>query len=315
MNRLDNIIFASIGFLILLSIVYFIPLGISMKGKATLVIAAFVVSLIGLLSLPLFQWWYILILLITLSGLLTILLQRAVKTSETFQEDYNEEVNNHLLSKEQKDTLQSLDDIEEEQPDIDKGSFHHDNVIMDYEDIQETHDYVHESYETIPEKKFDQVDEQNSYTEPEAVTDLEEVSQNRQKESGREASNMDSDQERVEPNPIVELSPEEELLAARQQTQEQPKQDRELNSETSSLFSDDQEDFVIDEFKEEELEKKDLKQHFEEREGFESFGIDIIEEREVQLQGSDVLKEDRSEFTDLEDLLNQRDDEHGQKDS
>ncbi|KGX88082.1 phage holin family protein [Pontibacillus marinus] len=312
---MDNIIFASIGFLILLSIVYFIPLGISMKGKATLVIAAFVVSLIGLLSLPLFQWWYILILLITLSGLLTILLQRAVKTSETFQEDYNEEVNNHLLSKEQKDTLQSLDDIEEEQPDIDKGSFHHDNVIMDYEDIQETHDYVHESYETIPEKKFDQVDEQNSYTEPEAVTDLEEVSQNRQKESGREASNMDSDQERVEPNPIVELSPEEELLAARQQTQEQPKQDRELNSETSSLFSDDQEDFVIDEFKEEELEKKDLKQHFEEREGFESFGIDIIEEREVQLQGSDVLKEDRSEFTDLEDLLNQRDDEHGQKDS
>ncbi|QHE53148.1 hypothetical protein [Pontibacillus sp. HMF3514] len=313
---MENIIFASIGFLILLSVVYFMPLGISMKGKITLVIAAYVVSLIGLLSLSLFQWWYILILLITLSGLLTILLQRSVKSSNIFEEDHDEETNKNILSQNQMGTLQSLDDVKSEKPNIDEESFQNENAILDYEDIQDTHDYVHESSESSLEEEVDQVEEQISNIQSGTMTDLEEeVSLNRKRESGIKESQIDSNHERNEPTPKVEISPEEELLAARQQTHKQPKQDRELNSQTSSLFNDDQEDFVIDEFKQEDLEKKDLKQQFEEREGFESFDIDIIEEQDIPSRGSDVLIEDRSDFTDLEDLLNQRDDDYGQKDS
>jgi len=219
------------------------------------------------------------------------------------------------LSQKQRDTLQSLDDIDVEQPYNDEANFHNEDAILDYEDIQDTHNYVHESSVSDPEEEMDQVEEQNSYIQSESMTDLEEVAQNRVKEIEMEDSHIDSNHEVVEPTPKVELSPEEELLAARQQTNEQPKQDRELNSETSSLFNDDQEDFVINEFKDEELEKKDLKQQFEEREGFESFEIDIIEEGDVPSRSSGVMKEDRSEFTDLEDLLKQRNDDNGQKDS
>lgn len=115
---------------------------------------------------------------------------------------------------------------------------------------------------------------------------------------------------------LQELSPEEELLAARQQNNETFKQDSNLDIGTSPSYEMNEKDnFVIDEFKKEDLEQQDLKKHFEEREGFENFDVDVIEEEDIPSRSSDVFIEDRSEFTDLEDLLNQRNDDHDQKDS
>ncbi|MGJ7920540.1 hypothetical protein [Neobacillus sp. LXY-4] len=70
---MENLIFTGISLLILLPIIYFLPIGFTVKGKVFIVVASFLLSLVGLgasLVFPIWQTGLILLLLVTASAYL-----------------------------------------------------------------------------------------------------------------------------------------------------------------------------------------------------------------------------------------------------
>lgn len=292
------------GFILLLPIVYFIPIGLTKRSIFTLLLVSLVISFIVLVSQKTFDWWLVPLLLTLLSGLLTVLLVRFIPSSEIYStvlpSDRDKPILNEVDEESNKETVSKNNQDEDDQsesvydPAIES--------LVDYND-KEFNEEIIESNST----EFNQ----NKNHEIEETQIAEKIEEEKEEYGSKITDRFDEI-----PHEEGSLSPEEELLAARQGISEEPKQDRELKEDPiASITELDSDDFVIDEFQQEDLEKKELKEQFEDREGFERFDIDIIDEKDVPKRSSQVLKEDRSEFTDLEDLLQQRGDSDDQKDS
>ena len=74
-----SFLFAGIALLVLLPILYFLPLGFSLKGKGVIFALSLVISLVGLIATPILQLWQIGLILLLFVGLAAYLLTNKIE--------------------------------------------------------------------------------------------------------------------------------------------------------------------------------------------------------------------------------------------
>ena len=74
-----SFLFAGIALLVLLPILYFLPLGFSLKGKGVIFALSLVISLVGLIATPILQLWQIGLILLLFVGLAAYLLKNKIE--------------------------------------------------------------------------------------------------------------------------------------------------------------------------------------------------------------------------------------------
>jgi hypothetical protein len=83
-----SFLFAGIALLVILPILYFLPLGFSLKGKSVIFVLSLVISLVGLIATPILQLWQIGLILLLFVSLAAYLLTNKI---ERFMEVPTEE--------------------------------------------------------------------------------------------------------------------------------------------------------------------------------------------------------------------------------
>lgn len=291
---MSSFIFAIIGVLVLLPILYFSNLGMSLKEKGTVLAAAFFISLIGVVSLKVIPWWVVIFLLIILSGVLTILAIRYLQSVRTetdsddeswFSTDVTFAGHAEFASTAEYDDGIDEQDIQEDE---------HESV--EYEEHPPTHDVIREAFVQNQEDKREDEDNIEEENQPQAI----------EEESERVVEEAPAT---IPTNPIPsfatpeDISPEEELLANRMQSME-----AQVDDSPSTLVQtiDTDDDFVLEEIVSTNLQQKQKEPVLD-----EDWTIDIIEEKEPSDLPEETNQEESS-FTDLDDLLSHRTKQHDQ---
>jgi hypothetical protein len=103
----ESLLFAGIAFVILVPIIYFLPLGFSLRGKVFIIAAAFLISLVGLLAAPIMPFWQTLLIEILLIGVTAYFMFKRIETIlQVPAEDMEQETYQQL----EQSTFESLND-------------------------------------------------------------------------------------------------------------------------------------------------------------------------------------------------------------
>jgi hypothetical protein len=92
----ESLLFAGIAFVILVPIIYFLPLGFSLRGKVFIIASALLVSLVGLLAAPIMPFWQTLLIEVLLIGITSYFLFKRIESmllvpaAETEQETFQQ---------------------------------------------------------------------------------------------------------------------------------------------------------------------------------------------------------------------------------
>ncbi|WP_053364238.1 hypothetical protein [Bacillus sp. FJAT-27251] len=77
---MENVLFAGIAMVILVPIIYFLPLGFSLRGKVYIVTASLLIATVGLLAAPIMPLWQTLLIEVLLIGITAYFMFKRIET-------------------------------------------------------------------------------------------------------------------------------------------------------------------------------------------------------------------------------------------